>query len=205
MSQQVKDFICLDAFARRQFQDGCESGFISNDPEGFIAQVQELLKDKLNDADLLVDGYAPFCKHIFIPNFTNASAATVKITAENKGLIETDYVARTEKELPVLTRFLPVQKLGGWEKMPKADYLDLILYSREQIIKENAAMGNPNVDTAAWGIISIKPQNENFETPMQPITMLRNISIELGGSGVALDAENYKKSVAFWKDHVSLQ
>eukprot|EP00461_Guttulinopsis_vulgaris_P007004 UN07048 len=66
-------------------------------------------------------------------------------------------------------------------------------------------MGNENVDTADWGIISIKAQNENFETPMLPITVLRNISIELGGSGQPLDVEAYKKSVAYWKDHISLQ
>ena len=46
--------------------------------------------------------YAPFCKHIFIPNFTDLRASTVKITDKNKSMIVTDYEQRTPKELPVL-------------------------------------------------------------------------------------------------------
>jgi hypothetical protein len=44
---------------------------------------------------------------------------------------------------------------------PVASFLDIILYSREQIRKENAAMGNEGVDggtDAPWGVVSIKPQ-----------------------------------------------
>jgi hypothetical protein len=34
---------------------------------------------------------------------------------------------------------------------------------------------------------------------MAPITMLRNaLGVEEGGSGVALDREAYRRSVAFW-------
>ncbi len=37
-------------------------------------------------------------------------------------------------------------------------------------------------------------QNEPFETPMQPITMLRNaLGREEGGSGVPIDKEAYNK------------
>jgi hypothetical protein len=60
---------------------------------------------------------------------------------------------------------------------PVASHLDVILYSREQIIKENAAMGEPGVAQGVeqpWGIISIKGQTKGYELPMQPITMMRN-------------------------------
>jgi hypothetical protein len=63
----------------------------------------------------------------------------VEITAENKHLVESCYEARTEKELPVLVQFIDRNKLPA----PQATHLDVILYSREQIIKENEAMGNP--------------------------------------------------------------
>ena len=53
----------------------------------------------------LKDGYAPFCKHIFIPNFTNANVYYAPINPETKGLVESDYVARKEYELPVLKRW----------------------------------------------------------------------------------------------------
>jgi len=45
------------------------------------------------------------------------------------------------------------------------------------------------------------PQDEAFETPMQPITMMRNaLGKEEGGSGVPLDRKKYLESVAYWKD-----
>lgn len=46
---------------------------------------------------------------------------------------------------------------------------------------------------------SIKAQDEDFETPMQPITMMRNaLGREHGGSGVSLDRQKYEESVAYW-------
>lgn len=58
-------------------------------------------------------------------------------------------------------------------------------------------------DGVEWGIVSIKPQDQDFETPMQPITMLRNaLGRSEGGSGVPLVREKYNESVAFWQEHV---
>lgn len=40
---------------------------------------------------------------------------------------------------------------------PAATFLDIILYSREQIRKENLSTGDATADTdAPWGIISVK-------------------------------------------------
>ena len=40
---------------------------------------------------------------------------------------------------------------------PAATFLDIILYSREQIRKENLSTGDDTADTdAPWGIISVK-------------------------------------------------
>jgi len=56
-----------------------------------------------------------------------------------------------------------------------------------------------------WGIVSIKPQLEPHETPMTPITMMRNaLGVNEGGSGVPLDRGKYMESVRFWSDHASL-
>lgn len=85
-----------------------------------------------------------------------------------------------------------------------AKYLDIILYSREQIIKENEALGNPteDPDETPWGIISVKAQDVCHELPMQPITMMRNaLGKSEGGSGVALEREKYNASVEYWKQH----
>lgn len=118
---------------------------------------------------------------MFVPNFTSALPVYTKITDKNQHLIKTSYAARTAEELPVLNRFVLASDLAaanGGKPLAPAKYLDLILYSRDQIIEENKAMGK---DTSAdkdkqspWGIVSIKAQDDGFETPMQPITVMRN-------------------------------
>jgi hypothetical protein len=157
---------------------------------------------------------------------------------QNRHLLRSGYVARTEKELAVLTRWFPADLvrvfvfvvssafivyafgiiwllfarthsgarlvLGHGSnplalfihfsalafatsvlpnsqpqvEAPVASHLDVILYSRDQINLENAAMQQPAetyvresdgavvAEDAAWGIISIKPQMEAFETPV---------------------------------------
>ena len=52
----------------------------------------------------LVDGYAPFCKHIFVQNFVGAKLPTLEITNENRYLLQCGYSRRRPEELPVLTR-----------------------------------------------------------------------------------------------------
>ena len=192
--------IVVDPFCFRQFND---------DPDYTGAKVSlsigefEAEINKLYQPDLLVDGYAPFCKHLFVPNFAKVKESIVAITPENKHLLRTEYEARTEKELPILMRYFPAELMGT---VGPAAYLDIILYSREQIRKENAAMGDESSEDAPWGIVSIKPQSVNSELPMQPITMMRNaLGEEYGGSGVALDEAAYRASVAFWEKHAPLK
>ena len=92
-------------------------------------------------------------------------------------------------------------------QMPRhrAAYLDIILYSKEQVQMENSAMAttDPNADLDYdYGIVSIKPQDVDHECPMQPITAMRNaLGKDQGGSGVPLDREKYQASVDFWNKH----
>lgn len=47
--------------------------------------------------------------------------------------------------------------------------------------------------------------DESYETPMQPITMMRNsLGREEGGSGVLLQREQYEASVAYWQEHAPI-
>ena len=107
------------------------------------------------------DGYAPFCKHVFVKNFTKLQVNTLPINDVTKPLIESGYDARTNKELPVLVRYVTkstYEKAVG-APLPVAKYLDIILYSREQIIKESASMGVPKPTyDQEWAVISVKPQ-----------------------------------------------
>lgn len=194
--------IRLDEFCYRQFDDPTYSGTKLNiDKKEFMEKLNKVLNE---DSSLtLVEGYAPFCKHVFVKNFVDGvKVGHMPINDSNKHLLASGYVARSEKELPVLTRWFTKDSVTP----PTATVLDLILYSREQIIKENTAMGNPISDEDfEWGLISVKGQNEDFELPMAPITMLRNaLGVEEGGSGIPLEKEKYMQSVKYWKDHASI-
>jgi Protein of unknown function (DUF3228) len=166
-----------------------------------------------------------------------------EITAENRHLIESCYEARKETELAVLIQYFDKDKVPP----PLATHLDIILYSRDQINKENEAvrkrrqvnsmarmqytsvwhdlelhrvlsddcyfvlvcdqMGEvPPATEAPWGIISVKGQLCDYELPMQPITMMRNaLGKEHGGSGVPLEADKYRESVAFWTKNCAIK
>lgn len=46
----------------------------------------------------------------------------------------------------------------------------------------------------------------SYETPMTPITAMRNsLGREEGGSGAPLDREAYLKAVAYWDTHAAVQ
>lgn len=148
----------------------------------------------LNDAAPLkvLDGYAPFCKIHVHRNWTTTRCIALPITEENRHLLRSAYEARTVDELPVLVRWfedvLP----------PVANYLLVIVYEREQLAKENTPIA------ADWGVVGCMYTSEPEEMPMAPITMMRNaLGVAEGGSGVPLDPEAYRRSVAFWSVHAN--
>lgn len=47
--------------------------------------------------DSLVDGYAPFCKHVFVENFVDAACPVVPLNKETEPLVMSAYKARTEQ------------------------------------------------------------------------------------------------------------
>ncbi|SOV10201.1 conserved protein, unknown function [Plasmodium sp. gorilla clade G2] len=192
----------LDEFCHKQFDEKNKScSYIPYDKEKFIIKVNELIKERKIK---VLPGYAEFCKHIFIENFTDATIETMEINNKNRDLIKTDYISRRDNELPVLVRWLCKKDIK--DQIMKAKYLDLILYSKDQIDKENKEMKNKpkNISNCDYSIICIKAQNEDYELPMTPITMLRNTLITEGGSGVHLNREKYLDSVKYWRHHVSI-
>lgn len=140
----------------------------------------------------VLDGYAPFCKLHVHRNWTSTRCMALPITDANRHLLRSDYEARSDAELPVLVRWFE-----GVEP-PVAAYLLPILYSRAQLAKE----GSP-VD-ADWGVVGCLYTMAPEELPMAPITLLRNaLGVEEGGSGVPLDRDAYRRSVAFWRAHAN--
>ena len=146
----VTDTFFLDDFAMRQWDDPNYGGTKIDFPKAdFVKRVHDAHKS--GDAPL-VDGYAPFCKHVFVPNFIpGTKVGAIEITKDNEHLLRSGYSARSDAELPVLTRWFPQEKVD----VPDATWLDVILYSREQLELERAAVpskgGSPATARRAVG------------------------------------------------------
>lgn len=180
--------IALTAFATRRLfpTDGRANGLQGITAEAFLRHLNTKAPLKV------LDGYAPFCKLHVHRNWTSTRCLSVPITDDNRHLLRSDYEARTKEELPVLVRWFE-----GIDP-PVAEYLIVILYSRDQLAKEGT-----DID-ADWGVVGCMYTAEPEETPMAPITMLRNaLGVEEGGSGVPLDRAAYARSVAFWRTHAN--
>ena len=201
--------LILDQFSFRSFDKSRNTNYINMDKEDFLRNVNDLYKSE----SMLVDGYAPFCKHLFVPNFVKGlKPCHIEINKKTEKLIISKYDSRQKNELPVLIRYIDLNLIDRG-KIEDAKYLDLILYSKEQIIsemtemefekKEIEEMKNKDFD---WGIISIKPLNVNHELPFVPITIMRNaLGKNEGGSGVPIDRKKYLEGVEFWSKNVELK
>ena len=139
-----------------------------------------------------------------------AKLGALEITPSTLPFLRSGYQSRRPEELAVLSRWFDRASLPG-DVVPAAKFLDIILYSREQLIHEyeslpaadRARRGDP---PAPWGIISVKAQDEPHETPMQPITAMRNaLGTEHGGSGIPIDREKYDAAVEYWRNRAVVQ
>ena len=188
----MTDSVVLSDFARQRLFPG----------PGRLDKIQGVTADEFEqylnaqEPDQVLDGYAPFCKLWVYKNWTETRCMTVKVTRRNRHLLRSAYEARVAEELPVLSRWF--EGLEDEFAPPKANYLLVICYSREQMHKEGDAI------EADWGVVGCLGSAEPKETPLAPITMLRNaLGVEEGGSGVPIDREAYAASVKFWDRHAT--
>ncbi len=190
--------IALTQFAMRQWDDSDgRAKIVGLPPDKLVA----LCNDAVGAGASLVEGYAPFCRHLFLENPSPTRCSFALITEGNRRLLRSGYLARREGELAVLERWFE-----GLEA-PRANYLDVILYSKQQLDAE-AAEGPDPEDTpdCDWGIVSVIGTLEPSEPPMPPITQMRNsLGREEGGSGVPIDRETYRRAVEFWDLHASVR
>lgn len=182
--------IVLSRFARGRLfpADGRRNAITGTDAAGFEAYLNE------HEPEQVLDGYAPFCKLHAHRNWTSTRCAAVPITDDNRHLLRSGYEARNSEELPVLVRWFE-----GIEA-PLGEYLIVILYDREQMEKE----GDPI--QGDWAVVGCLATLTPEPTPLNPITMMRNaLGVEEGGSGVAIDHEEYRRAAAFWDTHATWQ
>jgi hypothetical protein len=164
-------------------------------PEEFTARCNDLIAEGVPWAD----GYMPFCKHAFIlveGNFDGTLAGIMPIEGV-EDLLRSEYRARREGELAVLTRWFESRDVT----VPEAVYLDVVLYDAAQCAKEGIDIGAAN-----FGIVSINSEPLPQESPMPPVTMMRNaLGKDQGGSGAPLDPEAYAESVEYWSKFATVK
>ena len=188
--------VALTPFARRNWEPGASGTRITGIAPGDLV---EACNAALAGGAALVDGYAPFCKHLFIANTSPTRCGFAPITEGNRARLCSGYEARREGELPVLGRWFE-----GVEA-PVAAWLDVILYSHDQLLRE-AEEFDEEVPACDWGIVSVLGTLTDEEPPMPPITQLRNaLGPAEGGSGVAIDRDAYARAVAFWQEHAPVR
>ena len=192
-----------DPFVTRQFSQNFSGTKV--DPE-----VKEELLDVINDAydyastETMLDSEWSFCKYLVLPNEFGVKCAVRPITLDIYPYIRTDYSQRTPEELEVLTRY--VQLPPGFKSV-EANYIVLVLYSKEQLQKEFKPKEEGQDfyfdDSVEWGIVSIMGTMEPKPDPLVPITIMRNaLGIEEGGNGETLNRESYNQSVEFWSKYI---
>ena len=166
-------------------------------------QVDEMIKLAEQPYEV-IPGYADFCCITVLKNklddgsyrFPELQALTIeRDRAELLGAkLKCAYEARNENEVPVL-----VDWVEGIEP-ETANWIHLILYSREQMAKEGDEV------EADWAIVSINAAMTQEVEPMRPITAMRNaLGVEEGGSGVPINRKDYQESVDFWSKYVMIR
>ncbi len=194
-----------DPFVSRQFSPGFSGTKVDLEiKEELLGVINDSLTYSSDTGAYLMDSEWDFCKYLVIKNDFDVKCAVREITLDIYPYIRTDYVQRTPDELPVLTRFA---QLPPGFKGQKANYIVLVLYSREQLQKEFKPKEEGQEfyfdDNVEWGIVSIMGTMEPQADPLVPITIMRNaLGIEEGGNGETLNRKVYNESVEFWTKYI---
>jgi hypothetical protein len=192
-----------DPFVTRQFSQNFSGTKVN-------LEIKDELLEVINDAydyastETMLDSEWGFCKYLVLPNEFGVKCAVRPITLDIYPYIRTDYSQRTPEELAVLTRY--VQLPPGF-KSAEANYIVLVLYSKEQLQKEFKPKEEGQEfyfdDDVEWGIVSIMGTMEPKPDPLVPITIMRNaLGVEEGGNGETLDRKVYNESVEFWSKYI---
>ena len=219
--------VVLNFCINRQFIDNPSfSGtkILDKTPEEFSGKINDMLKAdsiKLTEGELY-----SFAPHIFIDKQTlirnglNLNLILNDIPIEGlQSLIKSDYMSRNEKEIKILTRWIDKKDVEP-SIIPVFNFIDIVLYTKEHLLKEINERIEKGTNSEAdlidkhkledpsitHGVVKIIAMSERKETPIDPITMIRNhLGMEFGGNGEKINLVKYQESVDYWSRHVLLK
>jgi predicted nucleic acid-binding protein len=96
-------------------------------------------------------------------------------------------MSRNEKEIKILTRWIDKKDVEP-SKIPVFNFIDIVLYTKEHLLKEINERIEKGTNSEAdlidkhkledpsitHGVVKIIAMSERKETPIDPITMIRN-------------------------------
>jgi len=151
-------------------------------------------------------GYTSFCKILTI-QLTDSMIEhphalrndRVKISDENTSQLVFGYESRVPGELRMPTRSFPCPRY----ERERAKFLQVILYSDEQLAKEDKDNPNRVFEPNLWSVVLYRGQNTDKKLPMEDSIMLRNaLGIDEGGSGVPIDHQDWEECISHWEEYV---
>ncbi len=215
MNEELIQAIQYDTFVMRQFKTGFTGTNLSKvDKDLFLSLINNYYNEAISNINSPIlfrnadDPNMPFCKYLIFGNDDkNIKSSVMPIRLELYPYIRTAYSARTPEELAVLSRWV---ELPPGFALPMANYVVVILYSREQLLKEYEAKPQDVpfylTEDAEYGIVAVLGTSEPEPEPMPPITMMRNaLGMEEGGNGAVLNRTEYKRSVEFWDKNIMVK
>ncbi len=84
MSTAAGHTFVVDPFCARQFDEASKKTPFINCT---IADFEDKVNKLAGPEPQLHDGYAPFCKHLFVPNFVDAKVNVLPITRDTEDLV----------------------------------------------------------------------------------------------------------------------
>lgn len=208
--------IIVTDFAKRHFEEGPGTTITSHSPEEFAQIATESGETTFApDGERIhwINSNNGFCFYMIMQNFTDATVGSLEITKENEQYLKSEYTKRRKKELPYLRRYLD---LPEDYPIPTAKYLNLILYTREQILKEMKDYDKSSKDpfdikeeyeaTTCYGIVGIQGLSKPEVEPMTPYTMVRNaLGTKWGGNGDEINWEKMAYAADYWQNHALIK
>ena len=135
--------------------------------------------------------YPEICRHLFVKNdFTTTRQGVVRVSPGMT--IKEDMIVRygTGREEEA---FKVMWVDSSTIEVPKAEYLDVILYSRKHLADEGIDI------ESGWGVVAVLGVPTPEQTPPKRSTLERNAeSIEAGGNGFDVTPEQYDESDSYW-------
>jgi len=136
-------------------------------------------------------GEAEICRHFFVKNdFTTTLQGVVKVSDDTP--VVSEMVTRGGRE------DIEEAYKAHWVKaesveVPKAEFLDVILYSREHLRDEGIVIDGD------WGVVTVLGVPSCEQTPPTRVTLERNSAgTDAGGNGIEVAASMLSKSDAYW-------